>query len=288
MGGENVPYKGTSGAGGLFSRIFGNRANEMNIEAQQQQAAEMRDKEAREDERRFELQKIAETDKPIQRRFEEAAAARKAELQAEREARKGEREQDRADRLARETAEERRRAQEREDRLTQWREENALKDAIFGQSKLQADRPSMTGLPGGGLAISDPRSGAINIVNPGTVGFGNFPGTPPSTRQVYPQVKAPANTSGGSMVDRITGATLGGPLPTTAGAAAPKAVAPTRPSLMNMIGAGAENVADALGLEGFLEVPAALGDLLTPDTKTLEKAARSRARYLNPSMQRTY
>ena len=287
IGGENVPYQESKGIGGFFRRMLGDESNRMNIEAQQAQGAEWREaeKEALKEERL--LNRIREADKPTQRRFEEAAAARKGELEAERTTRATERAEDRADRLKREADEELRRAQERQDRLTQWREENALKDAIFGQSKLQADRPSMTGLPGGGLAISDPRSGAINIVNPGTVGFGNFPGTPPSTRQVYPQVKAPANTSGGSMVDRITGATLGGPLPTTS-AAAPKAVAPTRPSLMNMIGAGAENVAGALGLEGLSDVPAALGDLLTPDSQTLEKAARSRARYLNPSMQRTY
>lgn len=51
IGGENVPYKGTSGIGGIVSRIFGNRANELNVEAQQLEAAEMRDKAAKEEER---------------------------------------------------------------------------------------------------------------------------------------------------------------------------------------------------------------------------------------------
>ena len=48
IGGENVPYKGTSGVGGIVSRIFGNRANELNVEAQQLEAAQMQDKAAQE------------------------------------------------------------------------------------------------------------------------------------------------------------------------------------------------------------------------------------------------
>lgn len=51
IGGENVPYKGTSGIGGIVSRIFGNRANELNVEAQQLEAAQMQDKAAKEEER---------------------------------------------------------------------------------------------------------------------------------------------------------------------------------------------------------------------------------------------
>lgn len=51
IGGENVPYKGTSGVGGIVSRIFGNRANELNVEAQQLEAAQMQDKAAKEEER---------------------------------------------------------------------------------------------------------------------------------------------------------------------------------------------------------------------------------------------
>lgn len=73
IGGENVPYKGTSGVGGVFSRIFGNRANELNIEAQQLEAAEMQDKAAKEEERKAkkedELALIAEREKGPTERF---------------------------------------------------------------------------------------------------------------------------------------------------------------------------------------------------------------------------
>jgi hypothetical protein len=71
VGGENVPYKGTSGAGGLFSRIFGNRANELNIEAQQTQAAEMRDKALREEERLAGIETYR-TQKGIDKEIEDA------------------------------------------------------------------------------------------------------------------------------------------------------------------------------------------------------------------------
>ena len=78
-------------------------------------------------------------------------------------------------------------------------------------------------------------------------------------------------------------------MPVDAGAAVtPKVTAPPRSGLMDMIGAGAENVAGALDLEGMSQIPAALGDLLTRDPKEIQKAARSRARYMDPSMQRTF
>jgi hypothetical protein len=101
-------------------------------------------------------------------------------------------------------------------RIENMRTQNALADAAFGQSLLKANQPSMTGLPGGGLAVMDPRSGSISIVNPGMQGFGTMPGTPATTRQVYPQVKAPAG--GGAQVDRATGNTMGGRLPAEAAA----------------------------------------------------------------------
>jgi len=71
VGGENVPYQGTSGVGGLISRFFGNRANEMNIEAQQTQAAEMRDKAAREEERLADIETYR-TQRGIDKEIEDA------------------------------------------------------------------------------------------------------------------------------------------------------------------------------------------------------------------------
>jgi hypothetical protein len=51
VGGENVPYKPTTGIGGVLSRFFGNQANDMNVAAQEQQAAEKLAKDTKEAER---------------------------------------------------------------------------------------------------------------------------------------------------------------------------------------------------------------------------------------------
>ena len=303
IGGENVPYKGTSGIGGVFSRFFGNRANEMNVEAQQLEAAQMQDKALRDAERAAKKEDLAEEIRlreagPAERFKITQAAAEKAE--ADRVAAENKRlelegkriglterqiEEARLDRIARLEAEK----LERDARIEDMRTRNALADYTVGLNQLKSNQPQMIGLSGGGMGVFDPRSGSVSIVNPGTAGFGDkFPGTPSTTRQVYPPPQFKPSGSGGGQVDRTTGATLGGPLPVDAGATVtPKVTAP-RSGLMDMIGAGAENVAGALGLEGMSQVPAALGDLLTRDPKEVEKAARSRARYMNPSMQRTY
>ncbi len=298
IGGENVPYQESTGVGGFFRRLLGDESNRMNIEAQQAQGAEWREaeKEAQREERL--LNRMREADKPTQARFEasqraaEKTEATRVAAENERLRLEGERlgltkqqiEDARQDRIARLEAEK----LERDARIEDMRNRNALADAVFGENRLKANQPQMIGLSGGGMGVMEPRSGSISIVNPGTAGFGNIPGTPSTTRQVYPPPQFKPSGSGGGQVDRTTGATLGGPLPVDAGAAAtPKVTAP-RSGLMDMIGAGAENVAGALGLEGMSQVPAALGDLLTRDPKEVEKAARSRARYMNPSMQRTY
>jgi hypothetical protein len=231
IGGENVPYQESTGVGGFFRRLLGDESNRMNIEAQQAQGAEWREaeKEAQKEERL--LNRMREADKPTQARFEasqqaarEAEAARVAaenkrlELEGKRvgltEQQIADARQDRIDRLQAEK-------EERDARIEEMRTRNAIADATFGLSQSRANQPSMTGLPGGGLAVMDPRSGSISIVNPGTAGFGEkFPGTAPTTRQVYPQPKAPVNT-GGAQVNRVDGSTMGGPLPPDAGAATP-------------------------------------------------------------------
>lgn len=302
IGGANVPFQETKGVGGFFRRMFGDTANEQNIAAQQAQAAEWKAEDTLAKERQGKREDLAEEIRlreagPAERFKITQAAAEKAEAarvaaENKRLELEGERlgltkqqiadaRQERIDRLRAEK-------EDRDARIEDMRTRNALADAAFGISQAKANQPSMTGLPGGGLAVMDPRSGSVSIVNPGMQGFGTMPGTPPTTRQVYPQPKAPVNT-GGAQVNRADGSTFGGPLPPDAGAAtpAPQVTAP-RSGLMNMIGAGAENVAGALGLEGMSQVPAALGDLITRDPKEVEKAARSRARYLNPSMQRTF
>lgn len=209
IGGANVPYQEAKG----LQRFFGNQANMLNLGAQQAQGAKW---EAEADEQQKEdrlIKRMQEADKPQALRFDRQLAENKAIREGEQTTRKAERKEDRADRLKREADDAERQRQEREDRLTQWREENAIKDAMFGQNQLKSNQPQMIGLSGGGMGVFDPRSGSVSIVNPGTAGFGDkFPGTPPTTRQVYPPSKAPVNTGGGAQVNRADGSTFGGPL----------------------------------------------------------------------------
>ena len=223
IGGENVPFQESKGVGGFFRRMLGDESNQQNIAAQQAQGAEWRQeaKELKAEERL--LNRMREGDKPAAERFNrqleenkiirgEESATRARERGEDTATRTGERAQDRADRLARETEAEKARLQERQDRLEQQLQENALRDATFGQNQLRANQPSMTGLPGGGMGVFDPSSRSISIVNPGTAGFGNTPGTAPTTRQVYPPPQFKPSGSGGGQVDRGTGATMGGAL----------------------------------------------------------------------------
>jgi hypothetical protein len=234
VGGENVPYKPTTGIGGLLSRFFGNQANEMNVAAQEQQAAERMAEEATAKERAFELDKIREADKAPAERFKisqaAAATAEANRVAAENERLKleGERlgltkqqiedaRQDRIDRLKGEQA-------DREARIENMRNRNALADYSVAQNQLKSNQPQMISLRDGSMAVMDPRSGAISVVTPGTEGFKNMPGTPSTTKQVYPQAQFKSAGSGDStQVDRATGAALGGttPSPTTTTPAVP-------------------------------------------------------------------
>jgi hypothetical protein len=240
VGGENVPYKPTTGIGGVLSRFFGNQANEMNVAAQEQQAAEKIAEEATAKERQAKKEdlaeeirlreegpaarfKISQTAADTAEANRVAAENKRLELEGKRigltERQIEEARQDRIDRLKGDQ-------EDRAARIEDMRNRNALADAAFGENRLKANQPSMIGLLGGGLGVLEPRSGSISIVNPGTPGFGNMPGTPSTTRQVYPQVKAPAGV--GAQVDRATGNTMGGRLPAEAEKPAASVVTPPR------------------------------------------------------------
>jgi hypothetical protein len=225
IGGENVPYQESKGIGGFFRRMLGDESNQQNIAAQQAQGAEWRAEAAEQKKEERLLNRMREADKPTQSRFE-ATQASGRESEANRVAAENKRlelegkriglterqiEEARLDRIDRLKGEQ----EDRAARIENMRTQNALADYTVGQNQLKANQLSMTGLPGGGLGVYDPSSKSISIVNPGTQGFGNMPGTAPTTRKVYPQDRAPVNPDGsGGQVDRGTGATLGGPLTT--------------------------------------------------------------------------
>ena len=228
IGGENVPYQESTGVGGFFRRLLGDESNRMNIEAQQAQGAEWREaeKETQKEERL--LNRMREADKPTQERFKiTQAAAEKAEanrVTAENERLKleGQRlgltkqqiEDARQDRIARLEAEK----LERDARIEDMRNRNALADAAFGRSMLPTAQAISTGQ--GGVLMYDPRSGQPigtfssptigEITNPDT-GEKTFGPTGGGYKPYVPPVKAPVNT-GGAQVNRNTGATMGGPL----------------------------------------------------------------------------
>jgi hypothetical protein len=292
IGGENVPYQESKGVGGFFRRFLGDESNRMNIEAQQAQGAEWREaeKEAQKEERL--LNRMREADKPTQARFEAtqasgreseanrvAAENKRLELEGKRvgltERQIEEARQDRIDRLKGEQ-------EDRAARIEDMRNRNALDDYRVGQNQLKANQPSMIGLSGGGLGVMDPRSGSISIVNPGTAGFGNMPGTPSTTRQVYPQVKVPAG--GGAQVDRATGAALGDGSSMTV---TDTVVTPPRNPIMSMsedarpparmVPTQEEESIDPYQLQ---RTTPSMGTMMEPATAT----ARRRARYLSPNM----
>jgi hypothetical protein len=233
VGGENVPYKPTTGIGGLLSRFFGNQANEMNVAAQEQQAAERMAEEATAKERAFELEKIREADKAPAERFKisqsasdkaeanrVAAENKRLELEGRRvgltEQQIAEARQERIDRLKGEQ-------EDRTARIEDMRNRNALADAAFGRSMLPSAQAISTGQ--GGVLMYDPRNGQpIGTFSSPTIGEITDPKTGEKTfgptgggyKPYTPPVKAPVN-NGGGQVDRATRAALGGttPSPTT-------------------------------------------------------------------------
>jgi hypothetical protein len=219
IGGENVPYQ----ASGFFRGLMGDPANRKNIEAQLAQGAEWKaDAKEKAQEDRI-LNRMREADKPTQSRFE-ATQASGRESEANRVAAENKRlelegkrvglterqiEEARLDRIDRLKGEQ----EDRAARIENMRTQNALADYTVGQNQLKANQPTITSLSGGGMAVMDPRSGVVSMINPGTGGFGTNPGTPPIAEQVYPPRTAPAN-KGGASVNRNDGSTIGGPLPT--------------------------------------------------------------------------
>jgi len=201
IGGENVPYKGTSGVGGVFSRIFGNRANELNVEAQQQQAAEMRDKALREEERLAGIETYRTQrgiDKEIEdarddkrnaqaiTMFDKAQAAQKELLRLQQDFTKAQSADERAailDRISKQHTN----ALDLQTRALAASEKNLGLQQAFqarmanfnAQLDDYANKNKITSLGGGFFS----RGGELYSATPGTPGFCNMPGTAPSVSE---------------------------------------------------------------------------------------------------------
>ena len=207
IGGANVPYQEAKG----LQRFFGNQANQLNLGAQQAQGAKW---EAEADEQQKEdrlLNRIREADKPQALRFDRQLAENKAIREEEQKTRKAEREQDRLDRLARETEDRQRWRQERLDKVTQLQEENEFQNkprfgvhstdkggmTIFNQ---MTGEPLRTYTPGGLGMIKDDKGKMVPGMTSG------------SWEDYVPPVTVPKNLADSPQVNRADGSTFGGPL----------------------------------------------------------------------------
>jgi len=295
IGGENVPYQESKGIGGFFRRFLGDESNRMNIEAQQAQGAEWRAEAAEQKKEERLLNRMREADKPTQSRFE-ATQASGRESEANRVAAENKRlelegkrvglterqiEEARLDRIDRLKGEQ----EDRAARIEDMRTRNALTDYSVAQNQLKANQPQMISLRDGSMAVMDPRSGAISVVTPGTEGFKNMPGTPSTTKQVYPQTKFKSAGSGDStQVDRATGVALGDGSSMTV---TDTVITPPRNPMMpmdesnrpsqRMVPTQEEESIDPYQLQ---RTTPSMGTMMEPASA----AARRRARYLSPNM----
>jgi hypothetical protein len=271
IGGENVPYQESTGVGGFFRRLLGDESNRMNIEAQQAQGAEWRAEAAEQKKEERLLNRMQEADKPTQARFEatqraaEKAEANRVTAENKRLELEGERlgltkqqiEEARLDRIERLKGEQ----ADREARIEDMRNRNALADAAFGRSMLPSAQAISTGQ--GGVLMYDPRSGQPigtfssptigEIINPQT-GEKSFGPTGGGYEPYIPPVTVPKDLPDSPQVDRTTGAAPGGPRKDTMGGKLPP------PEVTPMRAAAAPSpVADASLLGRFREAMPSLG-----------------------------
>jgi len=300
IGGENVPYQESKGVGGFLRRMLGDESNKQNIEAQQAQGAKWEAENARTKERAERKQDLLEEidarEKGTNKRFDttearltksDETAARERQLDRDRAFLEGNRtwisNEDKARREeARDTA-----TQGFQARTVTLAEENAKK-------------PRFQTVPDGkgGVVVIDETTGMLkgNLRAPtlGEIQDPKYPkdptkkiiGTVPGGWEDYaPKAKAPPNPNpgGGGGVDRGTGATLGGPLPTDAGTV----VTPPRNPMMpmdesnrpsqRMVPVQEEESIDPYQLQ---RTTPSMGTMMEPAGDTL----RRRARYLSPNM----
>lgn len=295
IGGENLPFQESKGVGDFFRRMLGDESNQQNIAAQQAQGAEWRQeaKELKAEERL--LNRMREGDKPAAERFNKQLAENKTIRGEDTATRKGEREQDRTDRLARQTVEDKAKAQERQDKIAQELQENAFRDTQIGFQQTALNKPRFQITPtgqGGAVVFNESEGKPVGTYGAPTMGEitdakGNksYGPTGGGYKPYVEPVKAPVNPNpgGGGGVNRGTGATMGGPLPVDAGVV----VTPPRNPMMpmdesarpsqRMVPVQEEESIDPYQLQ---RTTPSMGTMMEPAGDTL----RRRARYLSPNM----
>jgi hypothetical protein len=245
VGGENVPYKPTTGIGGALSRFFGNQANEMNVAAQEQQAAEKMAADKAEKERQAKKEDLAEEIRlreegpaarfKISQTAADTAEANRLAAENKRLELEGKRiglterqiEEARLDRVARLQAEK----EDRDIRIENMRTQNAINDAEFGLRSRVANQPrfGVHTTDKGGMTIYNQTTGEpVRTYTPGGMGMikdakGNMvPGMTQGGWEDYvTPVTVPKDLPDSPQVDRTTGAAPGGPRKDTMGGKVP-------------------------------------------------------------------
>lgn len=281
IGGDNVPYKETTGIGGWFARLAGNKANQLNAEAQARQGEEWKAEDAEVRKARREADRDAARDAAADKRLDKTLGAQKAELDAKLQA---DRERAESDRQTKEQA-----------LINEGFEKQAAMDAAekrhaetlgLEREKLEVmkgkgtkTQPQIEKL-GEGLFMRDPATGEMQIINPAVPGFGDKPGKP---AQILPlRAATPPPTAGAGadvIVDPATGKPIGSPQPQQR---------PLRGGVLDMAGSALGNVAGAIGLDELLPALGNAAQAVVPSDEEVKRQAMRRARYLDPSMQRTY
>lgn len=272
IGGENVPYKESTGVGGFFRRMLGDESNRMNIEAQQAQGAEWRqaEKEAQAEERL--LKRMAAANEPIQKRFEEEMKYRRDK--DIRDEIKGY--EDEAVKLAREGQEDVLRDVDRATKLAGEAEDRRLRERALDIQEKGLKPPRYS--PVGNTGLFQTPEGELGVFDPGMPSISPaMPGRPAGIRMLPKPGSAPKRSTGADEeVDRTTGEPLS---KTTPGEVA----TPTRSSMMpldesnrppvRMVPTAAEESMDPYELQ---RTTPSMGVMVEPAT-----GAR-RPRYLSP------
>ena len=229
IGGENVPYKGTSGLSGFFQRFGGNRANELNLGAQAEQASEWRDKALRDEERQakredlaYEINLRTDAEKDLKKDDRTFTAS---QAEAARDFQSAQNALDRALRLAEGTANREAAITEARARLTAARENLDRELTFRGQEgerertfrgkegraerklRREAIKPANFTRLGDNVFVD--REGNVMEYTPGTPPYGKQKGTRGKLRKLGMPGSAPMPEEGDVDVDPTTGKPLG-------------------------------------------------------------------------------
>lgn len=255
IGGQNVPFQETKGVGGFFRRMFGDTANEQNIAAQRQQAAEWKAEDTLAKQRQAKREDLAEEirlreEGPTKRFEAEQKRLKDKEIRDEiaREdainlqlAREGEKD------ILSDIDMARKEANEAKERALKTRELDIKEQALKPPRYSPIGNTGLFQTPEGELAIFEPEVMRISDAMPGRkAGFRMLTGE---------GAKAPKRSVGDVEVDRLTNKPLGA---AATKATTPAVETPVNTALLPRFGRALGSAATTVGQE-FTDPLRALG-----------------------------